>query len=457
LILLAIPFLVAVAVATGIGIAREDRVATLLPLVAVAGTTLLAFAAARFDLFVAAILAVRASLDAIKVGTSSVDATGALSVLFIGAAIVWLLARRDDRRAAPNPATAVLVPLTALFVAGVLSIGLSQHPLQSGMEAVRIGTLVVIVAVLGRLATDPRTARVLLVAIFASAIVPLTAAALQLSAGRGMMTAEGISRIRGTFLHPNPFAAYLFLLITLGVSLAPHVRWRWRLPMLAITAASGAVLVTTYARGAWAATLVALFVIGIVQDRRVLAVLAASVVVVALFVPSVAVRLSDLTTDQKETGATGNSLVWRLDYWAQVLALQSNPVTGIGLREVELNQAAEKAPHNDPIRVYVEMGLLGLSAYLWLFGALAIAARHAIRRAPPGMPRGLAVAFAAALTGLVLLSLSANVISQLAILWYFAAIVVLALAASRWPAPVPTGDPKMLRSSASSGVPGPTA
>jgi O-antigen ligase len=121
-----------------------------------------------------------------------------------------------------------------------------------------------------------------------------------------------------------------------------------------------------------------------------------------------------------------------------VLALQDNPVLGIGFKEVELTEAASKAPHNDPIRVFVETGLLGLAAYLWLFITLGVEARSSLRRAPPGLPRGLAVAFAASLTGIVALSLTANVITQLVILWYFMTIVALALGATRVDARRPT-------------------
>ena len=81
----------------------------------------------------------------------------------------------------------------------------------------------------------------------------------------------------------------------------------------------------------------------------------------------------------------------------------------------------------------METGFLGLVAYAWLLITLGMQARTTLERAPPGIPRGLAVAFAATFAGIVLLSLSANVITQLVILWYFMTIVVLAIAGSRLP------------------------
>jgi len=298
----------------------------------------------------------------------------------------------------------------------------------------------VIVSVLGRLVRSGRALRLVLIAAIGSSIVPILFAIRQITGQGGVFTSSGLDRVRGTFLHSNPFAAYLFLMITLMVSIYPHVERRWRLVLVPLVLASGGSLIATYSRGAWVATVVALVVIGVVQDRRILWLLGGLIVVVAIAVPSVGVRLSDLSETQKETGAPGNSLIWRFEYWREVLALQDNPVIGIGFKEVELSLTAAKAPHNDPIRIFVETGIVGFAAYVWLLITLGAHARSTLRRAPPGLPRGLAVAFAASFSGLLLLSLTANVITQLVILWYFVTIVALAMvwapAAGR--APIPT-------------------
>ena len=129
-------------------------------------------------------------------------------------------------------------------------------------------------------------------------------------------------------------------MIILAVSLYPHVERRWKLVLVPLAVACGACLTATYARGAWAATVLALVVVGLLQDRRILWLLGATSIVAVLAIPSIGVRLSDLTESQKESGAPGNSLVWRLQYWQQVLALQDDPLFGIGFKEVELGQPA---------------------------------------------------------------------------------------------------------------------
>ncbi len=409
-----------------------DRRAILLPFGALVVLGLLALAAARFELFVAALLLLRASLDATKLGTSSFDTTGAISVLFIVASAVWLLARPAPADAQTRPATAPLIPpLGTLFVVALLSAATSQHPLESGMEAVRMGTLVVIAAVLGRVISDGRRLRLTLGATLLSAVVPLLLAGSQLLRGEGAVVIAGLSRIDGTFLHPNPFAAYLGLIITLGAAIWTHLRGWPKTAVGLLVLACGGALVLTYARGAWLGTLLALVIVGVLQDRRILLALAAGVVVVAIGVPSVHTRFADLSQQIRESGAPANSLVWRFEHWREVLAIQRDPVIGIGLRGVTLDPDVGQLPHNDPIRVYVELGIVGAAAYVWLFVALAREARSALRRAPPGLARGLAVAFAASLASVALQSFAANIVTQLVILWYFMAVAALAMAAPR--------------------------
>jgi O-antigen ligase len=421
---------VGAAALAGIAASTGDRRAILLPFAGAAGLGLLALALARFELFVAFVLFIRSSLDIAKLGSSSVDITGALSLLFIVGTAAWLIRERHlGRTVEPSPTAPLIPPLATLFGVALLSALVSSHPLESATETVRLGTVLVIVVALGRVLADGRHRRLLYLAALASAIGPLLAAGFQVLTGEGAMVVEGVSRIRGTFQHPNPFAAYLGLVITLAAATWGHVRGRLRVFVVLLAIACAGALVLTYARGAWLGTILALVIVGILQDRRILWALAVGAVVVALFVPSVTTRLSDLSQEVRPSGAPANSLVWRFQYWRQVLAIQRDPILGIGLRGVQLDESVSQLPHNDPIRVYVELGVLGSGAYLWLLATLALRAREALRRARPGLERGLAVAFAAALASIVLQSLAANILTQLVILWYFLAIAALAMAA----------------------------
>src|SRR4029453_15705067 len=129
------------------------------PVAGALGLGLLFLAANRFEVFVLTILLVRASLDAAKIGGGAIDATGALSVLFVGVAAVWLIAQRADPAAEPSAPAALMPPLVAFVAVAALGLFFSHDPLDSSIEWVRLGTLVAIVAILGRILRDERMIR----------------------------------------------------------------------------------------------------------------------------------------------------------------------------------------------------------------------------------------------------------------------------------------------------------
>ena len=84
-------------------------------------------------------------------------------------------------------------------------------------------------------------------------------------------------------------------------------------------------------------------------------------------------------------GPTGNTLAWRVGYWAEIVSLANrNPVTGIGPNMTQLETDEAKKPHNDFLRAYVETGLAGLLAYLAMIGAILHTAPNASAARPPG-------------------------------------------------------------------------
>ena len=153
---------------------------------------------------------------------------------------------------------------------------------------------------------------------------------------------------------------------------------------------------------------------------------------VALFVPSVVERFSELTTDSgPDTALTGsgNSLAWRFSYWTDIIGLASeNPVSGIGPHVTDVISRGEKQPHNDFLRAYVEMGAIGLTAYLLLLFALGKVAARSLHYARRGWERGIAVGFTGCFVAFVIVSIVANVMSQAVVMWYFFAFAACAAA-----------------------------
>jgi putative inorganic carbon (HCO3(-)) transporter len=404
--------------------------ATMLPLAAAASAVVFAWLVfARFELFVLTILAMRAALDAFGGLDGGLGAAGAISVIFLCVGTIWLFAEPVSQRV---PVPTFVWPVAAFVGAGALSVLVAKNQIFAIEDVIRFATLVVIVLVLNQLLTTERALKHLLVAVYISLAIPALVGAYQVVTKTGYHVSASFSRVRGTFDHPNPFSIYLTMLIVMGVALVLKVQRRSvKLLLLGAIGVSGSFLLLTYTRSAWIATLAGLLVVAFYQGKRLVPIMGFAVVLVVLLVPSVAERFSDLSTETTESGAAGNSLVWRFEYWQQALELSENPIAGVGLRTVQASTDVSKEPHNDFIRVYVETGLIGLSAYLWFLVSLARGARRSIRNTRAPLEHAVAVGFAGCLAAFLLLSLVSNVISQLVILWYFLAFAVAAAAGPR--------------------------
>lgn len=428
-----------IALSVGIELATNGGLSFVvaLPIAAVAGLLTALLALTRFEAFVVAALAMRATLDwsrggggaAAEGASRSGPGAAALALLVIGAGVLWLLARhRHHTRDGIIPLEAVMGFF--LGAAAVSVIG-SAHLLTSLSELARFTSVVVMFFALRRVLGHSRvwTDRALM-AVYASAIVPILVAATQAAGHRGELHAGGFARVRGTFVHPNPFAIYLTLLIIMGVALLPHVQgWR-RIALAVILAGCGVSLLLTYTRTGWLAVVVGVAVVGVLQTRWLLAVLLAGLVVLLVAVPSVSGRFADLSRDQHLSGTAGNSLVWRFEYWRDAVDLaKDRPLTGIGLKMTE--SAEGRKPHNDFVRAFAETGFIGFCAYLCLIAAVLRTAWLAIRTAQRGHDRGIAVGFAGCAVVLPLISFTSNVMSQGVILWYFFAFAAAAISVTR--------------------------
>jgi O-antigen ligase len=415
----------AIAVTSGVpSLLGSSGAFTVVPLAAFAGLVLLALGLTRFESFVLLALAVRPSLDWTKAesasgGSSHNAALLALLVVVLG--LLWLAGRK---RAGQTTRPSLVETGLLLFAgAGLVSIVGSARPVASLLEFARIAAVVAMFVILRRMLLSGNTnMRRIVAAVYVSSILPLAAAAYQAASGQATLETQGFDRIRGTFLHPSPFASYLTLLIVMGAAIYPHLERRLRAAMLVLLAGCSVSLLLTYTRIAWLATIVGLVMVGLWQNRRMIAVLVGSLVVLALAVPSVTGRFADIEEERNPSGTAANSLVWRFDYWRDVAQLSAeNPLTGIGLKMIEFTTEEGVPAHNDYVRAYVETGLLGLIMFIGLLFGMCRTARRALERTRTGLERGTAVGFAGCVGAYMVLSLTGNVFSQVVVLWYFAA------------------------------------
>jgi len=398
----------------------------------VVGLTFATIAVSRFWWVVLSLFVVRASLDALKLGhykdgSSTLDPGVIVGLVFLGAGTLWAVAQW--RSGAWQRISATSKWFVALAMSALLSAVFSSAPLASGRTALKMCAGALMFVVLEQyFRSRPERGRAVLVAAGLSIIVPAIVAFEQLRSPRELEAYLEVSRINGTFVHANPFATFLVIVATVSIAVIPHVRgWAKGLAIFAGTAGS-VFAFFTYARGAWAALALGLLLIGIKQDRRIVAALVAGLLAVIVLVPSFTARLSDLDNAPQTGAGDPNSLSWRVSYWAELLPLSAqNPITGIGVDQVLATSKVKLQPHSVFVQSLVETGLVGLTCLIGLCIAMARDLARAMRQAPPGLSRGVAIGASAAALGVFTQMFTENLLTQAAIHWYLAAPVVAAI------------------------------
>jgi putative inorganic carbon (hco3(-)) transporter len=395
---------------------------------AVGGIVFAWLAVTRFWWMLLALFALRPALDALtpKVGT---DAGGGIEPgtivggVFLVAGILWLVVQyRSGTWTKLSRSSLALLIFGGVAV--VSSIG-AALPKASLTSASKLLSIAVMLAVLEQIfAVHPERIKLLLIATFASFIVPAIVGYAQLRGSKPAQTynAVNVGRVESTFVHPNAFASYLVIIIVLAVALTPYFTGRWRRSLVVISMAASPLLLFTYARGAWVALYVALLIIGLAQSKWLVIGLLAGALLVVFTVPSVSARLGDLSKTKSTTAGVNdpNSLSWRIGYWGHVLPLaKPNPITGIGFDMVQHTTPEKLPPHNDFVQAYVETGVIGLAAFLALLVAIWADLRAAARRRRIGFGRGMTLAAAAIGVTLFMQLFSENLLGQPVILWYF--------------------------------------
>ncbi len=435
----------ALAAYSGITAAAGSKLALVLPLSAVAAAGLGALALTRFSGYVMAMLLLRASGDLAKLSgrttgetaaraatAHALDPSSALAVVFLLAAALWLAAQLH--RQGRLPGSPLRLALLVLCTTAALSLLGSRNRPAGALELLRILAAVAMFVVLEQMMAERSTMRRMLTAVYLSAVFPLGFTAAGFLSGHPRAEVKGdFTRITGTFSSSNDFGRYLALLLVFGVALYPHVDRRLR-PALALALAGCAgFLAFTYTRTALLGALIGLVVVGLVQSKRLLLVLLMLSLCAVALVPQLSSRFTSLAHTSGGDRPSGNSLEWRLQYWTEVLPLANqNPVTGIGLGMTQYTTDTAKQPHNDFVRAYVETGVIGLGAYLAMLVALVGLGCRALRASPPrSLDRGIAAGFLGCAVMFVAVSATANVISNVAHLWYLFAFAAAASAAAR--------------------------
>jgi O-antigen ligase len=280
-----------------------------------------------------------------------------------------------------------------------------------------------------------------LIQVFAPSILPEGL----ILAGKGGEAAElaaqglDVSRVNGTFGHPNTFAQYLVLFIALVWWKTSQVkqRWPWLLLLLLLTF----VLVGTKALGALIMFSVFVLIQALTKIDPPKLFVSGVFLVIALalfgsteFGQSRLLEISETPLLNPEIDISrailirGNSFNWRLAQWVEVLgAWKKHPFLGYGL---DLSQFVPRdnnlAPHNDYIRAMVEEGLLGLAALLTFLTLQLTRLVSLLRRSQERAQYSLCGVLLAVGIAMCIVMLSDNLLSATPFLLYFWSAMAIA-------------------------------
>jgi O-antigen ligase len=441
---------------SGLAVGTGSKAAVVLPLAVGIALVLAALAMTHFAQFVFLLLVIRTGIDLAKLSgptagsvatdaavSRGLDPSAILAVLFLVAAVLWLTAQYSHRGRLPG--STLRRGLLVFAAAVLLSVTGSERPASSMLEALRILAIVLMFVVLEQMMTDRAAMKRFLLACFLSMIFPLVYTTVRFIVGAPAAQLQGdFSRLTGPFSQSNTFGRYLMLMVVFGVALYPHLRRRLQISMAVLLAAGSVFLLLTLTMTAIIGAFVGLVVVGLLQSKRILGALLVAILCALILVPPLATRIGNLTkTDPAANIESGNTLEWRIEYWNQVLPLaNSNPITGIGLNMTQYQTDAAKQPHSDVVRAYVEMGLIGLGAYVTLLVLFVSTGVKAVRAsAARTFDRGVAVGYLGCAVAVIAASLTANIMSNVVTLWYFVTFAAAASVVARHPVTPPPDRP----------------
>lgn len=265
------------------------------------------------------------------------------------------------------------------IIIALASIYFSFNAYLSLAESLRLLSILAIYCLAYFLLKSESDLKNLIKAIIASAIIPSLLALWQFYTATGLTVPfEGIyNRIYGTFAHPNLFAYYLLLPLTLSLYLFLSGKKKQINNILYFLFAGflTIILTLTFTRGAWLSLLIIIAIIGVLRYRALLLAALIFASLAYFLIAPINYRVNDLIS-----GRADSSIQWRLDLWRDVKEyVKVRPWLGYGAgvaNDLILNKRGERFgssdPHNDYLKIIIENGLIGLLTYLSLIVGLFI-------------------------------------------------------------------------------------
>lgn len=352
--------------------------------------------------------------DALTLGPVAVPYTA--SHVMLGAVIIgWLVRIVRTGRAALPRATPLVIALSFPLLAALYSLPTSMVPAATAFESFRLLSLWLLALVVASTVATPARARRFVALLVAVACAMAAVAVLQYRgieigavATQGLSSGDLLVRPAAFFLDPNFLGGYLSVAALAALAYVVRSRhWVGGCVWLSGAVISAAGMAVTASRSAAVGFAVGVVVVVATAPRKrrtalVVGMLLVAAVALPLLPGQVLERFAGLLSPQSEGSLTTRSLM--ID--SSVEMLGDHWVLGTGLGAFETAYPPYRRPgalprilhpHQLPLAMWVEMGLLGLIAEIGLLVGVLRAWRSAAKRGYPGASPAALVAVAALL------------------------------------------------------------
>lgn len=294
------------------------------------------------------------------------------------------------------------IPLSGLFIVlfmtFILFAGLSLYPVASINELVRVLSFLLMYFVGYILIHSKSDILYFINIVIASSIIPTIVGYIQLLNGAGLYTNPGFeNRIAGTFGHPNVLGYYLLIILSLVIYIyfekiitKPLYQYLFILYGFLL----GILLLATYTRGAWIGLALLLAGVSLIRFPK------KTVMMTAIITPGIIIGalgyiwleqnifynltpIEDISAVNRILGLfngdPSDSIIWRQVMWSDMYNKGlTRPWTGFGTGTIEIVTEEVRGislgaleAHNDYIKIFVEMGIIGLMVYtIFIMGIL---------------------------------------------------------------------------------------
>jgi len=269
----------------------------------------------------------------------------------------------------------------------------------------------------------------LIYTIIFSSIFPLLIGFNQFLFKTGSKITPGFNRIYGTFTHPNPFANFLlgiyFLILFVITTL--KIKLYKKLILFLILCFILFEIYNTYARIAWVSLFIGTIILVLFRTnmKKKIIYINLGVLFFLIAFPLIIVRWNDILQKGIFEESYVSSLNWRINLWTRII--ESNIVNksffgnGLGM----FNYIIGVEAHNDYLRLWYEVGFLGLFTYLLLLFYIFFISLKKLLKAKSILDINRNKILFCIVFSIVIMSVVGNIITGLVVLLYYFSIMAL--------------------------------